>query len=248
MSTVPGSNVAAEKDAIFERIKEIGKQEGSGTTARMILAEYVTARARDGLLDINDAEKVWTEMSLGVAEVTKEIGGSEQAAMQRTSEIKHFITLGANKKLDGVELLDNAKQRMTKIRAAREDGKRGRVWNMLLDFARAQNKSDERALTNREIDKLFEQQIAEERQEVDILWGARNSLLKANEGVEDPKIQKAIELIDERVLELGGTKKQKLAAARKAAQDEERAKKAAAKVNASGKTNGTAAVAKVKRK
>jgi topoisomerase IA-like protein len=133
--------------------------------------------------------------------------------------------------------LDNAKQRMIKIRASREDGKKGRVWTMMLAFARAQNDSAERALSNKEIDKLFEQKIAEDREKVDILWGARNSMLKANEGVEDRKIQDAIDLCDQRIAEMGGTRKQRKAA--------EKAAERAAKI---AKGEKVAPVRKVKRK
>ena len=223
MATSPKTaNIDAAKEAVFATFEALGKQEGDGQLARVMCAEQAAARGKEGLLDPEDAEQAYTRFMMGSSGATAGIGGSEQTMAQRGSELKHFIVLGTNKLLDGVEMLDNAKQRMTKIRASREDGKRGRAWVMLLDFARAQNKSPERALTNTEIDKLFEQQIAGEKVATDLLWGARNTINKANEGKEHESLRSAINLIDEVIVEWGGTTKQKRAA--KAAEDKRKAK------------------------
>ena len=228
------SNIDPAKQAVFDQFEELGKREGEGQLARIMCAEQACARGKEGLLDPEDAEGAYSRYMQGVTGIVKEIGGAEttQTEKQRGAELKHFIVLGANKLLDGVELLDAAKQRMIKIRAAREEGKRGRAWVMLLDFARAQNKSPERALTIPEIDKLFEQQLGREREVADLLWGARNTINKCNEGEEDRKLRDAIDLIDLRIVELGGTTKQKKAAKLQAKKDAEKAREKAAKEKA----------------
>ena len=231
-TTQAKSNIAAIKEAVFAEFEALGEAEGTGELARIHAAEKATARGKDGSLDPEDAETAYTRFMTKKAEVTSRIGGSEQAAKQRGSELKHFIVLGANKLLDGVDILDNAVQRMTKIRAGREDGKRGRAWPMLLKFARAQNDSPERALTNQEIDKLFEIAIADDKLATDLLWGARNTINKANEGKEHQSLRDAINLIDEVVAEWGGTTKQKRAAKAAEAKAKKKAKEEADKKKA----------------
>lgn len=226
------ANIDAAKEAVFATFEALGKQEGDGQLARIKCAEQACARGKEGLLEPDDAEAAYARFMLGSAGATQEVGGSDQTMEQRGRELKHFIVLGANKLLDGVELLDNAKQRMTKIRASRPDGKRGRAWVMLLKFAREQNKEPERALTNQEIDKCFEQSMNPDKEAADLLWGARNTINRANEGEEDSKLRDAIDLIDARIVELGGTTKQKRAAKLQAAKEKEKAKEKADKEKA----------------
>ena len=214
------SNVEAAKQAVLQEALELGRTEGKGKTARMKLSEMLTARSRDGLITVEDAGAIWTQMSLGAGEALGEVGGRDaketQADKQRTSDIKHFIVLGANKTLDGVELLDNAKERMKALRTS--GAATGRVWELLLAFARKQNKQPEQALTDAEIDRIMEDKSAAERELADLFWGARSALIKANEGEDYEDIYEACNLIEQRVRELGGTKKQKKKAAAEAAE------------------------------
>jgi hypothetical protein len=94
----------------------------------------------------------------------------------------------------------------------------------MLAFARAQNKSPERALDDTEIDKIFADKTAAERELADTLWGARNTLIKANEGNDFEDIYEACNIIEKRVADLGGTRKQKKKAAAEAAKKKEEAK------------------------
>lgn len=219
------SNLDARKQAVMEEVKEMGRREGRGKTARLALAEYVTARAREGLIDNNDAEAIWTTMMQGSAEVQTDVGGLDaKDTKQRASDIKHFITLGSQKSFDGVEVLENARNRMKNLRSSGQAT--GRIWELILAFARAQNKSADRPLEDHEIDRIMEDKSKAERELADVLWGARNTLIKANEGHDHEKIYEAAENIEKVVEELGGTRKQKKAAAAKAAKEKEAAKEA----------------------
>lgn len=234
------SNTEAAKNAVFQEAFELGRTEGRGKTARMKLAELITARSRDGLIGVDDAAAIWSSLSTGAAGEMKDVGGNDfketQSDKQRTSDIKHFIVLGANKTLDGVELLDNAKERMRALRAS--GAATGRVWELILAFARKQNKQPEVALTDAEIDRIMEDKTAAERELADQFWGARTMLLKANEGEDFEDIYEACNLIEQRVKELGGTRKQKKKAAQEEAErkakekEEKRKEKAAAKKKA----------------
>jgi hypothetical protein len=230
------SNIAQAKAQAFDQIRDLGRREGKGKTARLALAEYVTARSREGLFSVEDNERIWTEMMQGAAEEQTDVGGLEpKDTKQRASDIKHFIVLGSNKTLDGVEMLDNAKTRMKHMRAS--GASTGRVWELILAFARAQNKEPERALTDQEIDKIFADKTAAERELADKFWGARQTLIKANEGNDFEDIYEACELIEKRVAELGGTRKQKKqaeAAAKKAKEEAKKAKAEAKKVERQG--------------
>jgi hypothetical protein len=237
------SNIAQAKAQAFDQIRDLGRREGKGKTARMALAEYVTARSREGLFSVEDNERIWTEMMQGAAEEQSDVGGLEpKDTKQRASDIKHFIVLGSNKTLDGVEMLDNAKTRMKMMRSS--GASTGRVWELILAFARAQNKSPERALTDQEIDKIFADKTAAERELADKFWGARQTLIAANEGNDFEDIYEACELIEKRVAELGGTRKQKKQAAAKAAK-EKKEKAEAKKVQRQGakKAKGAKAAA-----
>jgi hypothetical protein len=226
------SNIAKAKADAMAEIKDLGRREGKGKTARLALAEYVTARSREGLFSVDDNETIWTTMMQGAAEEQADVGGLDaKDTKQRASDIKHFIVLGSNKSLDGVELLDNAKTRMKAMRAS--GASTGRVWELILAFARAQNKEPERSLTDTEIDKIFADKTAAEKELADKLWGARNTLIKANEGEDYEDIYEACNLIEQRVRELGGTRKQRKKAAADAAKkkEEDKKKKAEAKKN-----------------
>lgn len=217
------SNIATAKAQAMVDIKDLGRREGKGKTARMALAEYVTARSKEGLFSVDDNETIWTTMMQGAAEEQADVGGLDpKDTKQRASDIKHFIVLGSNKSLDGVEMLDNAKTRMKGMRAS--GASTGRVWELMLAFARAQNKSPERALDDTEIDKIFADKTAAERELADTLWGARNTLIKANEGNDFEDIYEACNIIEKRVADLGGTRKQKKKAAAEAAKKKEEAK------------------------
>lgn len=228
------SNIAAAKADAMQAIRDLGRREGKGKTARLALAEYVTARSREGLFSVDDNERIWTEMMQGAAEEQADVGGADpKDTKQRASDIKHFIVLGSNKSLDGVEMLDNAKTRMKGMRAS--GASTGRVWELILAFARAQNKSPERALTDQEIDQIFTDKTAAEREIADTLWGARNTLIKANEGNDWEDIYEACNLIESRVAEQGGTRKQRKKAAIEAAKKKEEAKAAKKAEKAKGK-------------
>jgi len=221
------SNIAAAKADAMAAIRDLGRREGKGKTARLALAEFVTARAKEGLFSVDDNETIWTTMMQGAAEEQADVGGLDpKDTKQRASDIKHFIVLGSNKSLDGVEMLDNAKTRMKGMRAS--GASTGRVWELILAFARAQNKEPERALTDPEIDKIFADKTAAEREIADTLWGARNTLIKANEGNDWEGIYEACDLIEKQVAELGGTRKQRKKAAAEAAKKKEEEKKAKA--------------------
>jgi hypothetical protein len=228
------TNTEAMKQAVLQEAFALGQAEGKGKTARMKLSQLVTARARDGLITVEDTPAIWTNMSNGAAGELKEVGGRDaketQADKQRASDLKHFVVLGSNKTLDGVELLANATERLAKLRES--GAATGRIWELLLAFARKQNKQSEKALSDSEIDRIMEDKSAAERELADMLWGARNTLLKANEGEDYEDIYEACNLIEQRVKELGGTKKQRKKAkadAEKKAAEEKAAKKAAKK-------------------
>ena len=232
------SNIEKAKAEAMQAIRDLGRREGKGKTARLALAEYVTARSREGLFSVDDNERIWTEMMQGAAEEQADVGGLDpKDTKQRSSDIKHFIVLGSNKSLDGVEMLDNARTRMKGMRAS--GASTGRVWELILAFARAQNKEPERALTDPEIDKIFADKTAAEREIADTLWGARNTLIKANEGNDWEDIYEACDLIEKRVAEQGGTRKQRKKAATDAAKAKEEAKKqkAEAKKNKKAETS-----------
>lgn len=235
-ATPAQENFKKAKEAVWEQVRDLGRREGKGKTARLALAEYVTARSHEGLISVDDAEQIWTTMMQGSAEVLTDVGGVDakdaRDTKQRSSDIKHFIVLGANKTLNGVEMLDNAKERLKNLRAS--GAATGRIWELMLGFARKQNKEPERQLTDQEIDRIFEDKTAAERELADTLWGARNTLVKANEGNDFEDIYEAVNIIDKRVEDLGGTRKQKRLA--KAAADkkkqEERDQKAVARQGA----------------
>jgi hypothetical protein len=230
------SNIERAKADVLKEVLELGRREGRGKTARMALAEYVTARAHEGLISVEDAEQIWTTMMQGSAQEQQDVGGLDpKDTKQRASDIKHFIVLGANKSIDGVEVLDNAKTRMKNLRTS--GAATGRVWELMLAFARAQNKTPERALDEHEIDTIFADKTAAEREVADVLWGARNTLVKANEGNDFEDIYEACDLIEKRVADLGGTRKQKRKAAIEAAKKKEE-EKAAKKVARQGANKG----------
>ena len=212
-----GSNITAAKQAVFEQCKEIGRIHGRGKTARLKLAELAVARAATDEITAEDAERMWTEAMQGSADETRGIGGDDpKDTKQRASDLKNFIVLGSNKELSAVELFDNAVKRMANLRSSGVV-KNARVWDLMLKFARAQNKEPQRPLTDQEIDVVMADPNAGDKDFVEKIWGARNTLVAANEGENNKDIYTAAELIEEVVKMLGGTRKQKLEAAKKQA-------------------------------
>jgi hypothetical protein len=206
------SNEQAAKEAVFAELRELGRTEGKGKTARLRAAQLVTSKAKEGLLVETDNKRAWEEILTGTGEELVDYGGNdrrdEQQFKQRASEIKHFITLGGNPRIDGVALFEQARQRMQKLRS---DGnvKSGRIWELLLSFARAQNEQPGKPLTEKQIDKAMADRAAKARAIAEKLWAVRNSLLKINEGHDLPKIYQAIDLLDAQIAAEGGTRKQK---------------------------------------
>ena len=236
-------NIAAVKEAAFEHVAGIGKTEGAGARARVDLAEYVCRQAHEGVFVPDDAEEVWQRMSLASQTEQDQVGGSEQTARQRTSDIRHFIILGANKEIDGPALLTAFKERMASIRSNRTSGPKGRVWPMMLKFAQMQAPRTH-SLNPKQMDELCALPSGPPKpKRIDKLWRIREALNAANERVEDKRIQQAIRLIDETVEALGGTKAQKLAAKKAEKQKKEQEKKAHAKARkaAAKAKNGTKA-------
>ena len=235
-------NISAAKEAAFSHIAEIGKTEGAGARARIDMAEYVTLQAREGVFEPDDATEAWTRMNEASLKEVEGVGGSEQTFRQRVSDIRHFIILGKNKDIDGVQLLADFKARMAAIRANRTAGPKGRVWPMMLKFAQAQAPL-KHSLSPKKMDELCALPPPPKTpKRVEKLWRIREALNDANQRVEDRRIRQAIDLIDETVKELGGTKKQKAAAKQAEAKAKEKAKKAAAKAK---KANGKKADGKV---
>jgi hypothetical protein len=134
--------------------------------------------------------------------------------------------LGNNPRIDGPAVFKQALQRMQKLRA---DGtvKSGRIWELLLSFARAQNEQPSKALTEKQIDKAMADRAVKARAIAEKLFAIRNSLLKINEGYDLPKIYQAIDLIDKQIAEEGGTRKQKKQAKLEAAKAKAQAKQTA---------------------
>jgi len=216
------TNAQREKLRVFAEIRDIGRVEGKGKTARMMCIEKVVRESKDGPIAVEDAGDIWKNLMQGAGETQLDVGGADpKDTAQRTSDLKHFIVLGNNKNLDGPEVIDNAKQRMRMLRSSGAV-KNARIWEMMLTFARAQNKSPEHALTDDQIDKLFEDRAKRERELADKLWTHRAGLIKANEGEDRPDVYQVCEALEKIVQELGGTSKQKKAArlaAKKAAED-----------------------------
>jgi hypothetical protein len=242
------SNLNAVKEEVYEHIARIGKTEGQGAVARVTLAEYIVEQGKAKLLEADDASECWARMSAASLAEQDSIGGSEQTFRQRVSDIRHFIVLGNNPHIDGVAALAAFKERMVAIRKGRK-GPKGRVWPMMLRFAMNQSTLT-KTMPTKAMDKLCDLPVKPRRQYVDKLWGIRELLNAANEGVENKGVQQAISLLDETVTALGGTKRQKLAlkraekAAKKAAKrsSKKATKKAAKKAAKSAKNGNTESV------
>jgi hypothetical protein len=233
MSDTP-SNIDTIKEAAFAELREIGRTEGKGKTARLKAAELITAKAKEGLFDESDNKRAWDEIIQGSGEGMADAGGVDvrdtQQYKQRCSDIKHFIVLGRNANLDGPAVLKNAIGRMRELRSSGLV-KSGRIWELLLAFARNQNAQPTLALADKEIDRVMADKttVTKRKALAEKLWAEREKLIKLNEGHNFTDIYEACELIEQRVKTLGGTKKQKLAA-KEAAKQQRATTKAKAKV------------------
>jgi hypothetical protein len=210
----PGSNTNPERDAIFAHLRELGRTEGKGKTARMKAAEYVCQKAKEGLLEPADNTRAWGEISGGSGEEMGDYGdedyGNTQQFKQRASELKHFIVLGRNPAIDGPAMLNTAREHMKGWRA---DGKiKGRAWELYLAFARAQNDAPTKELSEPQIKRAMQGKEPHKRKQSDEtlanrLWSLRALLIKFNEGHNYHDVYEACELLEQRVATLGGTTK-----------------------------------------
>jgi len=222
-NTPTASNIDAAKAAAFAELREIGRSEGKGKTARLRAAELIARKAKEGLFDEDDNKRAWSEIIEGAGEELLDVGGNDiretQQFKQRASDIKHFIILGRNPNYDGPAVLHRAVERMKHLRS-NGTVKSGRIWELLLGFARAQNNKPKHALADKDIDgtmadhstKVKKKDLAEK------FWAERERILKLNEGYDYPEIYKCCDILEKMVKELGGTKKQKAEAKDKAKQ------------------------------
>lgn len=233
-----GANITAAKQAVFDQAREIGRVYGRGKTARIKLAELAVNRSASDEIDVGDAERMWQETMQGSGEETKLIGGDDpKDTKQRASDLKHFIVLGSNKELSGPSMFDNALQRMAALRSSGAV-KNARVWELMLAFARKQNKEPQRELTSAEIDKVMEDKANPPTDFIEKIDASRRALLAANEGQDEPKVYEAINLIEEVVKAAGGTRKQRQEEARKKAKEILDAAKAPLAPKGKGKNKG----------
>lgn len=215
------SNIGPEKDAAFAELREIGRSEGKGKTARMRAAQFVAAKAREGLFDETDNQRAWEEILLGAGEEMVDVGGADlrdsQQFKQRASDIKHFIILGKNPHFDGPQALDAAIKRMKHLRSSGVT-KSGRIWELLLSFARAQNNKPNKALDEKAVDSTMADKAKKsgKKEKAEQLWLLRARVLKLTEDEEVSGVPKCCDLLETMVKELGGTKQQKIEAKEKA--------------------------------
>jgi hypothetical protein len=208
------SNIGPEKDAAFAELREIGRSEGKGKTARLRAAQFVTAKAKEGLLDETDNQQIWEQILIGAGEEMAIVGGGDlrdtQQFKQRASDIKHFIILGKNPHYDGPKVLDNAVKRMKHLRETKAT-KSGRIWELLLGFARAQNNKPGKALPDKDIDMVMSDKAKKsgKKEKAEQLWLLRERVLKLTEDEELTGVAKCCDLLEAMVKELGGTKKQR---------------------------------------
>jgi hypothetical protein len=259
-NTTAGSNSAPVDKAIADQCYEFGKQEGYGQTARHRFVDWICARAKEGEASVDRAAEYWAKYATGAKDIAVE-EFKEGELEQRASDLKHFITLGANTLLDGPELLDNAR---LLLRVMRTNGtaKGARTWDTVLVWARKQNRSNERALTDPEVEDLFRAQAKKGTDELDRLTGVQNILQKQVKIYEDERalrdeqreqdeaagttttdpeddqpegvagIYTALELVQNRLAELGGTRKEQRKQERARIRAEKKAAKAAATAGA----------------
>ena len=218
------SNMQPEKDAAFAELREIGRSEGRGKTARIRAAEYVAHKAKEGIFDETDNQRAWEEILTGSGEEMAMVGGGDlrdtQQFKQRASDIKHFIVLGKNKHIDGPAQLQDAIKRMKHLRSTGAT-KSGRVWELLLSFARAQNNKPTKLLDAKAIDSVMSDKAKKsgKKELAEKMWAERARLLTLNEGEDIPEVYKCCDLLEKVVKDLGGTAKQKKEAKEKAKLD-----------------------------
>jgi hypothetical protein len=257
--TANTSNSQPIADAIADRCYDFGKQEGDGLVARSNFCDYITARAKDGECTVDHASEYWAKYAAGAHDALADTGEKVKDELaQRAADLKHYITLGANKMLDGPELLANARLVLSRMRDS-GTAKGLKTWDVMLVWLRAQNKSNERAMHDSEIEDLFLARAKRATDELDRLSGVANVLkkqcdiyedertrnqelrAKAEENGDDPDdaadedlpegiqgVQTALELVQNRIADLGGTRKDQ----RKAERARIRADKEAAKLAA----------------
>jgi hypothetical protein len=223
------SNIDPLKEAAFAELREIGRSEGKGKTARLRAAELICRKAREGLLDETDNQRAWEELLTGAGEEMAMVGGGDlrdtQQFKQRSSDIKHFIVLGRNPHLDGPQVLDHAIRRMSHLRSSKLV-KSGRIWELMLAFARNQNATPRKPLEDKQIDKVMADKAkgAKKKAIAEKLWEARQRLLDINEGEDIREVYDCCETLEKVVKKLGGTAKQKKQAKEQAKLDKLKAK------------------------
>jgi hypothetical protein len=183
-----GSNIAPIQQAFKQEVYELGLAEGAGSLARSDLCTKVTQASKDGHITVDGTADAMADFNRGASERPNAEEGGEfkpgKRAAQDASDLKHYVTLGANVHLDGPELLANARYVLHRMRDT-GSAKGLKTWDIMLVWLRAQNASPERALDDSEIETLFLERAKRATDELDRLTSVRNVLNKQIEVYEE---------------------------------------------------------------
>lgn len=221
-----GGNIGAAKQAMWDKVAELGELEAKGGNARPTLAIECVQWAADGTADVGDAQDIYTRYYDRVEAISASFGGSKHTRnkdvgmKQNISKIRQFLKMGGLRTIDPVKVIHQA------AAVTKEERAKGTIlyspFDCLLNIARRQCQQTQAELTREEMVEANRPKDRGDVSEADFLGSVDNKLEQAEDtwGSSD-EVTSARDALAARIEALGGTTAQKKA--------KERAEKQAAK-------------------
>jgi len=222
------------RNDFFNKVRELGRDSGSGIAARVKAAHTVIAAAADGIITDADAKEISESYAASESGRNMVEYKTIASAQANASKFKQIIKAGAMAAAGGYnqgeytfdtpEMLQRAGD-LIKARVERGDKMNASAFEKLVKICREQIKVVDHVLDNDEIDAFLAPEEKADPDELDRLETLINTMKRVHDGKKDtgegalpsPQLEAAINKVRDRIDEL--THESKMAALMKASEE-----------------------------
>lgn len=203
-------NIETHISALKTQLAKLGAAEGKGDSSRPAAAIALTAAAREGYIDEDDAADMFASYVNAKAKiaahnplVTASGYDSEQkSAKQQVSKFRQLIKLGALPNVDGPELLDRTAKLAKDLTAT--GTKCHPMFDAMLNVARKQIETPNDTLTDEQITAVVAKAEPRTKSELDKLIDVYKRTVNLADTIASPSLDAAVAAMADAITEAGG--------------------------------------------